>query len=357
MKKLILTLCFVMLQLIGFAQDSVSKQITILQRDIENLRDRNEVLEKTLDDLMWFNKLKDVAFTDKVVITGPPPSVIPNPTGQGAKNPLKFSAYIFIPTTIDYKKKYPLLVLPHGGVHGNFTVFYAHILRELIAQGYIIVAPEYRGSSGYGKAFREQIDYGGAEVDDVYASRGYMLENYDFIDKNRVGILGWSHGGYIALFNIFRNPEAYKVAFAGVPVSDLIARMGYKNESYRQLFSANYHLKKSAADNVEEYRKRSPAWNAAQLKTPLLIHTNTNDEDVNVLEVEHLIQALKAEGKKFEYEIFKDIPGGHVFDRIDTKKAKEIRIKIYAYLSEYLHPDVKIKNVEELNRISYYPTK
>ena len=357
MKQLVLLLCVLLLQHRSSAQDSVSKEITALQKDVENLRFRNEVLEKALDDILWFTKLKDVAFADKVIITGPPPSVIPNPTAQGAKNPLKFSAYVFIPANIDYKKKYPLLVLPHDGVHGNFTVVYAHIIRELVAQGYIIIAPEYRGSSGYGKGFYEQIDYGGAEVEDVDASRAYMLENYDFIDKNRIGIIGWSHGGYITLFNIFRHPQAYKVAFAGVPVSDLVARMGYKDDAYRRLYSADYHLKKSAADNVEEYRKRSPAWNAAQLKTPLLIHTNTNDEDVNVLEVEHLIQALKAEGKKFEYEIFADIPGGHVFDRIDSKRAKEIRIKIYSFLSGYLHPAVSIKSVEELNRISYYPVK
>jgi dipeptidyl aminopeptidase/acylaminoacyl peptidase len=357
MQKQITFLCILMLGLDLNAQDSISRQITGLQRDVEILKFRNEILEKALDDMMWLAKLKDVAVIDKVFLTGPPPVNIQNPTGQGAKNPLVFQAYIFIPTGIDDKKKYPLLVLPHDGVHGNFKSLNAHIVRELIAQGYIIVAPEYRGSSGYGKTFYEQIDYGGAEIADVEASRQYMLENYEFIDKNRVGIMGWSHGGYITLFSIFQHPDAYKVAFAGVPVTDLIARMGYKPETYRQLFSANYHLKKSAFENVEEYRKRSPVWNAKLLNSPLLIHTNTNDEDVNVLEVEHFIQALKAEDKKFEYEIFKDSPGGHYFDRIDSKKAKEIRIKIYDYLSKYLRPAVAIKNVEELNRISYYPTK
>jgi len=59
---------------------------------------------------------------------------------------------------------------------------------------------------------------------------------------------------------------------------------------------------------VNEYRKRSPAWNADKLQTPLLIHTTTNDEDVNVLEVEHLIMALKAAGKKFEHKIYSNAP-------------------------------------------------
>lgn len=68
-----------------------------------------------------------------------------------------------------------------------------------------------------------RIDYGGLEVEDVDASRRYMLENYEFIDKERVGIIGWSHGGLIGLFCIFDHPEAYKACFAGVPVSDVVA--------------------------------------------------------------------------------------------------------------------------------------
>ncbi len=96
-----------------------------------------------------------------------------------------------------------------------------------------------------------------------------------------------------------------------MPVSDLIARMGYKTQDYRDLYSADYHIGKTACGDVEEYRRRSPAWHAHKLKTSLLILTNTNDADVNSLEVEHLINALKAEGEKFEYKIYKDIPGGH----------------------------------------------
>ena len=57
-----------------------------------------------------------------------------------------------------------------------------------------------------------------------------MLDNYNFIDKNRVGIMGWNHGGLITLMNIFDHPQDYQVAFAGIPVSDLIARMGYHDQ-------------------------------------------------------------------------------------------------------------------------------
>ena len=153
--------------------------------------------------------------------------------------------------------------------------------------------------------------------------------------------------------NIFDHPKSYKVAFAGVPVSDLIARMGYKTQGYRDLYSADYHIGKTAYEDVNEYRRRSPAWNAEKLQTPLLIHTNTNDADVNVLEVEHLIKSLKAAKKKFEYEIFEEIPGGHSFDRLDTKAAKEIRFKIYKFLEKHLDPPHPFKNVDDLFRAGY----
>lgn len=336
------------------AQDTVIKDIEQIKEQNENLRHRLDVLEKNIDDILWFQRVGDAAFIDKVFLTGPPLWKEKNPDAQGAGNPTKFWSYVFIPKNIDFAQKYPLVVFPHGGVHSNFSTYYTHIIKELLAQQYIVVAAEYRGSTGYGRGHYEKIDYGGLEVEDVDESRNFMIENYEFVDAERVGIFGWSHGGLIALMNIFRYPDNYKVAFAGVPVSDLIARMGYKDQSYRDLFEADYHIGQSADDNVEEYRRRSPVWHADKLETPLLIHTNTNDEDVNVLEVESMINALKAAGKEFEYEIFKDLPGGHSFDRLDTKKAKQIRLKIYNFINKYLNPPKPIKSINDINRAAYF---
>jgi dipeptidyl aminopeptidase/acylaminoacyl peptidase len=333
--------------------DETKEKEDLLLKRFENLNHRLDILEKAIDDVTWFQRVGDIAYIDKVRHVGPPASKAPNPTAMGAHNKVKFYSYIFIPKKIDYGKKSPLLVFPHGGVHSNFTTYYTHIVREMIAQGYVVVAPEYRGSTGYGGEFYRLIDYGGLEIEDVYAARNYMLENYDFLDKDRVGIMGWSHGGLITLMNIFDHPRDYKVAFAGVPVSDLVARMGYMTDDYRELYSASYHIGKTANEDVEEYRRRSPAWNAEKLDTPLLIHTNTCDDDVNVLEVEHLIKSLKAAGKKFEYQIFKDAPGGHSFDRMDTEMGKEIRFKIYGFLGGYLNPPYPFKSVKDLMRAGY----
>lgn len=337
------------------AQDNPkSDELKALEKQNDYLRHRLDVVEKMIDDQLWVTKVGDLAYVDKVIMTGPPLRKEKNPTAQGAGNPVKFWSYVFIPKTVKPDGKYPLIVLPHGGVHSDFNTYYTHIIRELMAQGYIVVAAEYRGSTGYGGSQYRKIDYGGLETEDVYASRNYMLNNYDIVDKNRVGIMGWSHGGLITLFNIFDHPNDYKVAYAGVPVSDLIARMGYKTQGYRDLYSVDYHIGKTAYADVEEYRKRSPAWNTHKMKdTPLLIHTNTIDADVNVLEVEHLIKSLKADGKKFQYKIYEDIPGGHSFDRMDSKVAKEIRLEIYKHLATYLKPSKPFKTVKELQIAGY----
>jgi dipeptidyl aminopeptidase/acylaminoacyl peptidase len=335
------------------SEPDIKSKLKSLKEDNDNLRHRLDKLEKGIDDITWYHKLGDVAYIDKVYIYGPPKWKEKNPTAMGAGNPVKFWTYVFIPKNIDSGKEYPLIVLPHGGVHSDFSTYYTHIVKELIYQKYIVVAAEYRGSTGYGKEHYEKIDYGGLEVEDVFASRNYMTENYEFVDEDRVGIIGWSHGGLIALHNIFEHPDDYTVAFAGVPVSDLITRMGYYDDEYRALYSADYHIGQTAMENVEEYKRRSPAWNAHKLQTPLLIHTNTNDADVNVLEVEHLIKSLKAEKKKFEYEIYQDVPGGHSFDRMDTKKAKTIRIKIYKFLAKYLNPPDPITSLEQIQQAAY----
>jgi dipeptidyl aminopeptidase/acylaminoacyl peptidase len=315
--------------------DSVRQRLQQLEQSLEFAE---ESLARQAGEATLFRRLEDLAIVDKVRYTGPPPRVIKNPTAQGAGNPVIVSAYTFLPRKPTTEKKLPLLVLVHGGVHGHLDTSYVHTLRELLQQGYAVIAPEYRGSSGYGKEFWQLVDYGGLEVEDVFAGRNWMLENHDNIDPARVGIIGWSHGGLIALMNLFAHPKEYQVGYAGVPVSDLVARMGYKDQGYRELFSAPYHIGKTAEDDVKEYRRRSPAWNAEKLETPLLVHTTTNDEDVNVLEVEHLIQALKAAGKQFEHKIYKDAPGGHEFNRIDTKLAKESRAEIYRFLATHLSP-------------------
>ena len=147
-----------------------------LQNIEETMGFHEETLAKKIDEQMLFHRLESLAEIDKVRYTGPPPRVIKNPTGQGAANPVLITAYTFLPKKYLQGGKLPLLVLVHGGVHGNLNTSYVNVLRELLQQGYAVLAPEYRGSSGYGKQFWQLIDYGGLEIEDVFAGKQWMLE-------------------------------------------------------------------------------------------------------------------------------------------------------------------------------------
>ena len=111
------------------SKESGDKKYEFLKKKFESLNHRLDVLEKVIDDVLWYHKVGDIAHVDKVRHVGPPPAKVKNPTAMGAKNPVKFYSYVFIPKGINYNKKYPLLVFPHGGVHSNFSTYYTHIVR------------------------------------------------------------------------------------------------------------------------------------------------------------------------------------------------------------------------------------
>ncbi len=294
-------------------------------------------LRKATDDVLWFQRLSDIAEVDKVTYVGPP-----NPKAEetyGIKNerhPMKVYQYVFVPRKLDRTKKHPLLVLPHGGTHADFGTYHVHIVREMLERGYVVVAPEYRGSTGYGKEYFDAADYGGLEIEDVVAGRDWAVEHLPFVDGARCAMVGWSHGGLIALMAVFDHPEKFKAAYAGVPVSDLLARLGYAGDEYKDEKVIRGLFGKTATEDVERFRKRSPVWNVQKLKTPLLVHSTTNDRDVNVVEVEQLLRALKAAGKDVQSRIYVDAPGGHSFNRIDTSLAQESRQEIYEFLAKHL---------------------
>jgi dipeptidyl aminopeptidase/acylaminoacyl peptidase len=308
-----------------------------LESRVSGLHWELDSLRKAADDQLWFQRLSDVAVVDKVTYTGPP-----NPRGEetygikNARHPLKIQQYVFVPRQAEKGRKLPLIVLPHGGVHADFGTYHAHIVREMVTRGYIVVAPDYRGSTGYGRGLYDAIDYGGLEVDDVVAGRDWAVEHLP-VDPKRCAMVGWSHGGLISLMAVFDHPEKFAACYAGVPVSDLLMRVGYAGEEYRDdAVVRTMFAGKTPSEDVEMVRRRSPVWNVQKLRTPLLIHSTTNDRDVNVVEVETLINALKAAGKTFEHKIYQDAPGGHSFNRIDTTVAQESRKEIYAFLEKHL---------------------
>ena len=202
-------------------------------------------------------------------------------------------AYLFAPLTKRGTGGHAAMVWVHGGVHGDWTQAMLPFVREAVQRGYVIITPDYRGSTGHGAAHYEAIDYGGKEVDDAISAVDY-LKTLPYVDMNRLGMMGWSHGGFITAHSLFRDDHPFKAGAAIVPVTNLVFRLSYKGPSYQDDFAAEEGIQGLPFEKREEYIKRSPVFHAANLKVPMLVHVATNDEDVNYVEDQQMVYTLRA---------------------------------------------------------------
>jgi dipeptidyl aminopeptidase/acylaminoacyl peptidase len=230
---------------------------------------------------------------------------------------LDIPAFVFQPLKDRTAGRRPALVWVHEDIRGHLYEHYIPYIREATARGYVVIAPEYRGSIGYGQAFYDAIDYGGREVDDVVTAVDVLRARYPAVDAGRIGIIGWSHGGLIALLSIFRNPNTFDAAAAIVPVTNLIDRLDRKGvERQRALIDPANRFGGPPAQHPEVYKERSPLFQIDRLRIPLLVHVARNDEDVNIEEDMPLVEALRAEKPRLAVTKVYDRPvGGHTFDR------------------------------------------
>jgi dipeptidyl aminopeptidase/acylaminoacyl peptidase len=170
---------------------------------------------------------------------------------------------------------------------------YLPFVEEAVPRGYVVVAPDYRGSTGHGAAHYNAIDYGGKEVDGVLSATDY-LATLPYVDPARVGVMGWSHGGLITAQLLFRGETPFRAGAAIVPVTNLLFRLSYKGPGYQRSFATQAGLQGLPFEKREEYVRRSPSYGVDSLRVPLLVHLATNDEDVNFEEARPLVDALRA---------------------------------------------------------------
>ena len=235
---------------------------------------------------------------------------------------LEIPAFVFRPLTTRGPTRRPALVWVHENIRGHLYEHYIPYVREATARGYVVIAPEYRGSVGYGQAFYDAIDYGGAEVDDVVTAVGVLTARYPEVDPARVAIVGWSHGGMIALLSIFRNQTLFKAAAAIVPVTNLFHRLASKGvERQRLQIDPQNRFGGLPFEKPAVYRDRSPLFQVDKLQVPLLVHLADNDTDVTIEEGLQLVDALRARKPDLaETKIYQSPLGGHSFDRrVDPK--------------------------------------
>jgi dipeptidyl aminopeptidase/acylaminoacyl peptidase len=242
-------------------------------------------------------------------------------TYRSSADGLEIPAYVFAPLTPRGNRAHAAMVWVHGGVHGNWDQNYLPFIIEAVQRGYVIVAPDYRGSTGYGEEFHRAIDYGGKELEDVESAVDF-LGAIPEVDPARIGIMGWSHGGFISAHLLMRGDRSRFVAgVAMVPVTNLIFRLSYKGPNYARSFSTQRALSGLPHEQRAEYVRRSPYYHVDSLKRPILVHVATNDTDVDFVEDQQMIDALRARKPELaETKIYVDpVPGytsgGHTFNR------------------------------------------
>lgn len=224
--------------------------------------------------------------------------------------------YVFEPLPSQRRNNHPALVWVYGGVHDYFGLNYYPFIKEAVEQGYAVIAPEYRGASGYGKEYYNLLDYGGMEVEDIITAGQYIRDNFDYVDDSKIGVIGWSHGGYISLLSVLREQDLFSAVMASVPVSNLIFRLSYKGPEYQEIFINQPTIAGLPHEKRELYLERSPSHLVDELEIPLMAHFATNDDDVDYVEAQLLINALEAKKPELSEIVIYDAPeNGHYLNR------------------------------------------
>lgn len=287
-------------------------------------RFERQIVRKVLNDSALFEMVRRRARAAKTTYPGADGFPVP--------------AYVFSPRDTSVRR--PLIILVHGGIHSDFGAHHANEVSALVRLGYAVIAPEYRGSTGYGREHYDAIDYGGKEVEDCIAAIDFAAAHLPWVDTSRVAIFGWSHGGFIALHAVLRQPQRFRAAVAIVPVADLPTRMRTHDDAYHDLYVQQPAFGARVEDNPEPYIRRSPIAHARALRRPVLVHTASNDDDVFIVENRNLRDSMQVAGMidngLFTYREWFDPPGGHSFSRMPTAEGRASWRETVAFLKRHL---------------------
>jgi len=230
-------------------------------------------------------------------------------------------------------KGLPCIINPHGGPWARDGWGFNPEAQFLANRGYCVLQMNFRGSTGYGRAFWEASfgQWGLAMQDDITDGVQWLIEQ-GIADPKRIAIYGGSYGGYATLSGITRTPDLYAAAVDYVGVSNLLTFMNTIPPYWKPMLTKMHSMVGSPEHDHERLVATSPALNAEHIKTPLFIAQGAHDPRVNKDESDQMVSALKARGVEVEYMV-KDNEG-HGFHNDENKF--EFYERMEAFLRQHL---------------------
>jgi dipeptidyl aminopeptidase/acylaminoacyl peptidase len=225
------------------------------------------------------------------------------------------ASFLYLPANIERDGSHRAIVIPHGGPTWQHVNDWSPSIQYLVSHGFIVIAPNYRGSTGFGRAFMEanRGDCGGGDIRDCVAAVDFLKET-GYVDSRRVAFMGASYGGYLTLMALARFPDLWVAGVALVPFANWYT--AYENEDPVLRANDEWLMGEPRRDD-RLWRDRSPIFFASQIKAPLCMLGGENDISCPSEEIEQMADALRRVGRSVEVKIYRE--EGHEFARRENE--------------------------------------
>jgi len=239
------------------------------------------------------------------------PSRVIYPSFDGAP----ISAFVYLPPGARPDRSAPAIVYVHGGPAAQHMNGWAPLVQYLVSHGFAVIAPHYRGSTGFGRAFEEanMRDMGGGDLRDVVAAAERIADS-GYVDPRRVAVMGGSYGGYLTLMALTKYPDRWAAGVAIVPFANWFTEYEHEDQTLRDSDRARMG---DPVEDAELWRDRSPIFFADRIRAPLLVLAGANDVRCPADEAEQIARAVRANGGVAELHIYPD--EGHGFRRRENE--------------------------------------
>lgn len=308
--------------------------------------DENKFLVRTYSDrslgsYYFFDKEKDALtkLTDVSPWINEEDMAPMKPIQYKSRDGMTIYGYLTLPQGVE-AKNLPVVVNPHGGPWARDNWGYNPEVQLLASRGYAVLQMNFRGSTGYGRAFWEASfkEWGQSMQDDITDGVQWLIDQ-GIADPDRVAIYGASYGGYATLAGVTFTPDLYKCAIDYVGVSNLFTFMKTIPPYWEPYLKMMYEMvgNPNSEDSVM-MRQASPAYHVDKITAPLLVVQGANDPRVNIDESDQIVKALREQGVEVPYMVKYD--EGHGF------RNEENRIEFYKVMVGFLNKHMQMEDTQ-----------